>query len=67
MVYQHFEVSILDEIRGIPCGQRVVEAEVGRKWVRVRQPGRTSHRIEARVWGGLAPKPVAVKRRKGRR
>lgn len=66
MRYQSFEASIQDEIHGIPSGRRIVEAVIGRKWVSVRQPGRSGHRIGKSVWLSLDPQPVTRKRRKGR-
>lgn len=56
-----------DEIGGLPCGQRIVEAEIGRKWVYVRERvgGGHRHKVSVPVWNGLRPAPIVV--RKGRR
>lgn len=46
-----YRVWLMDEIHGIPSGQRVVDAEVGRKWVYVRLVGAPrARRISVTQW-----------------
>jgi hypothetical protein len=48
--WPRFQVHLIDEVPGIASGIRIVEAKIGRKWVRVRQPQRNAHKIARRVW-----------------
>jgi hypothetical protein len=63
-----FEVKLLDEVPRIGSGQRVVEAEIGRKWVRVRKhPDQLASRISLAVWSALNPEPVIDRRGRTKR
>lgn len=71
--WQAFMVWLGDEIDGIAAGQRVVEAEIGRKWVRVRErqlpgfPVPRAHKVAAQVWDGLRAVPTTVPKIKRKR
>lgn len=58
-----FNVTLKDEIPRVGSGERLVEAEVGTKWVRVRKHTRyaeTAHtsRLRRASWDALNPQEV---------
>jgi hypothetical protein len=73
MEWQTFEVWLLDEVKTIGSGKRVVEALIGRTKVKVRDrqlpgfPAARSSKIDARVWNGLKPVAVTVPKIRQRR
>lgn len=65
MAWKVFRVHLNDEIPRVGSGERLVEADVGRKWVRVRRHSRfadTAHssRLGVNAWEALKPVPVDV-------
>ena len=61
MKIELYNVHLHDEIPSVGCGHRVVEAKVGRKWVRVRERSQALlapvvfRRIRKKVWLSLRP------------
>ena len=59
MNWRVFKVHLNDEIPLVGAGQRLVEAQVGHKWVYVRRhPARINRksRIRRALWDALEPK-----------
>jgi hypothetical protein len=63
MKKQYFRGSFADELwPAVSCGRRLVDAEVGRKWVRVREAVRwptNRKRIRRDIWDALHAEPAA--------
>lgn len=60
-VWKLFRVHLQDEIPGIGQGERLVEAQVGRKWAYVRRhPVRMNrkHRVRLATWQALNPEEI---------
>ena len=62
MNMQYFKIMLGDELwPGVSCGQRIVEAKIGHKWVRVREAVAWStnrKRVSRKIWDTLKAKPV---------
>jgi len=66
MIWKNYRIHAKDEVTRVGSGHRVVLAQVGRKWVRVKSrvdPAARAQRIPVRVWDCIVVGPAAEKER----